>query len=223
MTPTTLDRRGITWGAIAVAIALVLVVFGSAGLRWFDAALVGYLFGTLFAIFGVTYRYAVWLRRPPTAKLRPTRLAGAAAPGPARRERAHDPGPRRRQPLGPDVHRSSFAGPVGSRTSSCSGVASSPRSSRSRSCSAGCTSSRSGRTPREYRAYVANWGTVSFDSRSIVRLDHLPPARHRGGARPRGRVHVPRPTAPRSRRAGGRAQQRLPRAGRAVRGVGDGA
>ena len=70
MTRTTLDRRGVTWGVIAVAIALVLVVFGSAGLRWFDAALVGYLFGTLFAIFGVTYRYAVWLRRPPTAKLR---------------------------------------------------------------------------------------------------------------------------------------------------------
>ncbi len=48
---------------------LVVAVVGSGNLRWFDAALVGYLFGTLFAIFGVTYRYLVWLRRPPTAML----------------------------------------------------------------------------------------------------------------------------------------------------------
>ena len=66
----TLDRRGVAWGLVAVAVAVVLVIAGSGGLRWFDAALVGYLFGTLFAIFGVTYRYAVWLRRPPTALLR---------------------------------------------------------------------------------------------------------------------------------------------------------
>src|SRR5215471_19507326 len=67
--PEALDRRGVLWGVVAVAVSVLLVVFGSAGLRWFDAALVGYLFGTLFAIFGVTYRYAVWLRRPPTARL----------------------------------------------------------------------------------------------------------------------------------------------------------
>lgn len=48
---------------------LVVAVVGSGNLRWFDAALVGYLFGTLFAIFGVTYRYLIWLRRPPTAML----------------------------------------------------------------------------------------------------------------------------------------------------------
>src|SRR5262245_6164160 len=60
--PDALDRRGVMWGLVAVAVSVVLVVLGSAGLRWFDAALVGYLFGTLLAIFGVTYRYAVWLR-----------------------------------------------------------------------------------------------------------------------------------------------------------------
>lgn len=49
--------------------ALVVAVVGSGNLRWFDAALVGYLFGTLFAIFGVAYRYLIWLRRPPTAML----------------------------------------------------------------------------------------------------------------------------------------------------------
>ncbi len=48
---------------------LVLVYIGSEGLRWFDAALVPYLFGTLLAVFAVIYRYVVWLRRPPTALL----------------------------------------------------------------------------------------------------------------------------------------------------------
>jgi hypothetical protein len=39
---------------------------GSRGLEHFDAALVGYTFATLFATFGITYRYAMWLQRPPT-------------------------------------------------------------------------------------------------------------------------------------------------------------
>jgi hypothetical protein len=59
----------VTRGLAAVAVALVLGILGSGGLRWFDAALVGYLFGTLFAIFGIVYRYSVWLERPPTARL----------------------------------------------------------------------------------------------------------------------------------------------------------
>lgn len=65
----SLDRRGVTWGLIAVAVFLALTFFGSDRLVWFDAALVGYLFGTLFAVFGIIYRYAVWLRRPPTMML----------------------------------------------------------------------------------------------------------------------------------------------------------
>ena len=64
-----LDRRGLTWGGVAVAIVVALTFFGSDQLVWFDAALVGYLFGTIFAVFGITYRYAVWLRRPSTAML----------------------------------------------------------------------------------------------------------------------------------------------------------
>jgi hypothetical protein len=48
---------------------LAVAVVGSGFLRWFDAALAGYLFGTVFAVFGVAYRYLVWLRRPPTAML----------------------------------------------------------------------------------------------------------------------------------------------------------
>lgn len=64
-----LDRRGLAWGLVGVAVVLALTFVGSDGLVWFDAALVGYLFGTVFAVFGITYRYMVWLRRPPTAML----------------------------------------------------------------------------------------------------------------------------------------------------------
>jgi nitrate reductase gamma subunit len=66
---SSLDRRGLVWGLVAVALLLALTFLGSERLLWFDAALVGYLFGLLFATFGVVYRYAVWLRRPPTAML----------------------------------------------------------------------------------------------------------------------------------------------------------
>src|SRR5262245_745186 len=65
----TIDRRAATWGMVAVLVALAIAILGSGNLRWFDAALVGYFFGTLFAIFAVVYRYLVWLRRPPTARL----------------------------------------------------------------------------------------------------------------------------------------------------------
>ncbi|HUG74677.1 MAG TPA: MFS transporter, partial [Acidimicrobiia bacterium] len=69
MVKTRLDRRGVASGSVAVVVLLVLVYLGSEGLRWFDAALVPYLFGTLLAAFAVVYRYVVWLRRPPTALL----------------------------------------------------------------------------------------------------------------------------------------------------------
>jgi hypothetical protein len=54
------------WGAGFTAILAGLIVVGSRNLNHFDAALVGYTFATLFATFGVTYRYAMWLQRPPT-------------------------------------------------------------------------------------------------------------------------------------------------------------
>ncbi len=55
------------WGALLTAILAVLIAVGSRNLAHFDAALVAYTFATLFAVFGVTYRYAMWLQRPPTA------------------------------------------------------------------------------------------------------------------------------------------------------------
>lgn len=59
--------KSLFW-AVAVTLGLaVLIVIGSRNLSHFDAALVGYTFATLFAAFGITYRYAMWLQRPPTA------------------------------------------------------------------------------------------------------------------------------------------------------------
>lgn len=56
------------WGLLFTAVLAALIVIGSRRLAHFDAALVGYTFATLFATFGITYRYAMWLQRPPTRK-----------------------------------------------------------------------------------------------------------------------------------------------------------
>jgi hypothetical protein len=58
-------RAGLSGVATTLLLA-VLIVLGSRNLNHFDAALVGYTFATLFAAFGITYRYAMWLQRPPT-------------------------------------------------------------------------------------------------------------------------------------------------------------
>jgi nitrate reductase gamma subunit len=65
----SLDRRGVAWGLVGVALTLAITFVGSDGLLWFDAALIGYLFGIIFLVFGVIYRYSVWVRRPSTAML----------------------------------------------------------------------------------------------------------------------------------------------------------
>ena len=80
-----------------------LIILGSRKLAHFDAALVGYTFATLFATFGITYRYAMWLQRPPTRDVLASRLAGVRQPAPLHREpgpdRAAAGGRGRRQPL----------------------------------------------------------------------------------------------------------------------------
>lgn len=55
------------WGLGATIVLAALIATGSRRLEHFDAALVGYTFATLFAVFGLTYRYSMWLQRPPTA------------------------------------------------------------------------------------------------------------------------------------------------------------
>jgi hypothetical protein len=58
--------RAGAWAALLTAGLAALIVVGSRNLQHFDAALVGYTFATLFATFGISYRYAMWLNRPPT-------------------------------------------------------------------------------------------------------------------------------------------------------------
>src|SRR5258706_15200956 len=60
-------RKASAWGLLSTFILAALIVLGSRNLAHFDAALVGYTFAVLFATFGITYRYAMWLQRPPTA------------------------------------------------------------------------------------------------------------------------------------------------------------
>ncbi|WP_437598341.1 hypothetical protein WMF28_37125 [Sorangium sp. So ce590] len=59
--------RSVTWGLVATTLLGALILVGSRNLAHFDAALVAYTFSILFATFGLTYRYAMWLSRPPTA------------------------------------------------------------------------------------------------------------------------------------------------------------
>lgn len=58
--------RATTWGLVVTVALAALIVVGSRNLEHFDAALVGYTFAVLFATFGLTYRYTMWLQRPPT-------------------------------------------------------------------------------------------------------------------------------------------------------------
>lgn len=58
--------RALIHALIATAVTAALIVIGSRRLEHFDAALVAYTFATIFALFGIVYRYSVWLQKPPT-------------------------------------------------------------------------------------------------------------------------------------------------------------
>jgi NNP family nitrate/nitrite transporter-like MFS transporter len=63
------DRlRAGTWATLLTGLLVAAIVVGSRRLQNFDAALVIYTFATIFAAWGVTYHYAVWLQRPPTRR-----------------------------------------------------------------------------------------------------------------------------------------------------------
>jgi nitrate/nitrite transporter NarK len=64
---SAVDRvRATAWAMVATLTLAAAIVVGSRTLQHFDAALVAYTFATLFATFGITYRYAMWIDRPPT-------------------------------------------------------------------------------------------------------------------------------------------------------------
>ena len=60
-------RKAAGWGLGVTLVLAALIVIGSRNLAHFDAVLVGYTFSVLFATFGLTYRYTMWLQRPSTA------------------------------------------------------------------------------------------------------------------------------------------------------------
>ena len=62
----SLNRKALINATVVSLITIALVFYGSRKLQNFDPALIAYLFGTVFAFFGVVYRYSVWLQRPPT-------------------------------------------------------------------------------------------------------------------------------------------------------------
>src|SRR5215467_15415701 len=73
------------WGLMVASLLLVLIFVGSNSLKHYDAALVPYTGACVFSAFGIAYRFAMWLRRPPTRKycfqgwrifFRPSKLPG---------------------------------------------------------------------------------------------------------------------------------------------------
>jgi len=77
--------RATAWGGFIAALVLAGIYVGSRRLRDFDAALVPYAGASVFSAFGLGYRYAMWLTKPPTRRywrrgwelfLAPSRIAG---------------------------------------------------------------------------------------------------------------------------------------------------
>jgi hypothetical protein len=54
------------WGLGASAVVIAGIFFGSRRFKDFDPALISYAGASVFAAFGIGYRYSMWLRRPPT-------------------------------------------------------------------------------------------------------------------------------------------------------------
>ncbi|MET6997595.1 hypothetical protein [Chitinophaga defluvii] len=63
---SSLNKKALLIALIVTVACVVISFYGSRKLQNFDPALIAYLFGTLFAVFGGIYRYCVWLQRPPT-------------------------------------------------------------------------------------------------------------------------------------------------------------
>lgn len=64
-----LDKNALLKGFMGSLTLVALILLGSRKLLYFDAALTPYLYATIFAVFGVIYRYHVWVSRPPTETL----------------------------------------------------------------------------------------------------------------------------------------------------------
>jgi NNP family nitrate/nitrite transporter-like MFS transporter len=65
---TTEQLRAGAWASMTTGLLVAAIVVGSRNLQHFDAALVIYTFAVIFATWGITYHYAVWLNKPPTRR-----------------------------------------------------------------------------------------------------------------------------------------------------------
>ena len=88
MTPQLRRRadqlRAASWATLVTALLCASIVVGSRNLQHFDAALVVYTFAVIFAVWGVSYHYAVWLQKPPTRRFWERSLQLLKRFGPAR-------------------------------------------------------------------------------------------------------------------------------------------
>jgi hypothetical protein len=62
-----LELRPLIRAALTTTLLCVAIAAGSRSGRWLDPALMGYLLASIFACFGVSYRYWAWVERPATA------------------------------------------------------------------------------------------------------------------------------------------------------------
>ena len=60
--------RGVVYGLIAMLLLGLGIALGSRNFDDFDSALIGYTFASLFSVFGIVYRYSVWLTKPSTKR-----------------------------------------------------------------------------------------------------------------------------------------------------------
>src|SRR5262252_7384248 len=58
--------RATLWGVAGALGGIAGIYFRSRRFKDFDPALISYAGATVFAAFGIGYRYTMWLRRPPT-------------------------------------------------------------------------------------------------------------------------------------------------------------
>lgn len=63
-----LHKPSLLYATIGTALLGLSIIIGSRNLQNFDAMLIGYCLASLFAFFGLVYRYSVWISKPPTWK-----------------------------------------------------------------------------------------------------------------------------------------------------------
>ncbi len=61
-----LDRKAALTGIAAALLLIAAIYVGSRGFAHIDPALIAYTSASVFAAFGIVYRYAIWLQKPPT-------------------------------------------------------------------------------------------------------------------------------------------------------------